>query len=53
VLHSMRVDVFMGYRENPITLPAPPEKSTRFCQAKFAGCTVAGEAGWVWWWWMH
>jgi len=32
----MRVDVFMGYRENPIPLPLqpPPEKNTRFCQAK-------------------
>jgi hypothetical protein len=50
VLHSMRVDVFMGYSENPIPLPAPPEKSTRFCQAKFVRCTD-GEA--VRWWWMN
>ena len=36
VLHSMRVDVFMGYIDNPIPLPPPPEKNTGCCQAKYA-----------------
>ena len=49
VLHSMRVDVFMGYMENPIPLPPPPDKNTGFCQPKFARSPekLARGGGWT------